>query len=187
MDCEEFLDDYSDFLDWQLEEHTISDYRGHIELCPDCSEYDRVMRQGLYLVRDLDPPETDTDIVPALEHRVFTLQDRLRQRASDYRRAAALAGLAAAGLLAVAVLPAVRPGGSGVELPPVVVEATADPGARTSVWGPAPRFGGSASLLRVPSLSSEPVLATASERISRFRAPLRDSSTPAVPDEVAPQ
>ena len=71
MECEEFLRDYSDFLDHRFEEHPIVSYCDHLLGCSDCAEYDRVMRRGLELLRRLERPETQAGLVPRVSERVL--------------------------------------------------------------------------------------------------------------------
>ncbi|HSG82094.1 MAG TPA: hypothetical protein VLC48_07585 [Gemmatimonadota bacterium] len=175
MDCQDFLEEYSDYLDWRLEEHALIEYRQHLSSCPQCAEYDRVVRSGLQLVRSLQRPATNSEILPRVQQRVHELQSDVGGRWSDFGTALAAAGVTAVVVLSVMSLPMLRQ--DVVELPPVVVEhATEEP--LPSVFGPAPRFVTSASLLRVPYLSSEGLLATPRERIPMFRAPLRAATEP---------
>ncbi len=172
MECEEFLEDYSDFLDGTLEDHPLTDYRHHLEECGRCSDYDRVMRRGLHLVRALDPPEAAADFIPKLQRRYFV--QPVRVAVSGARNwNVTVAGLVAAGLLALVSLPLLRPGARALQLPPVVVERPEGAGESASLWGPPPTFAPTASFLTVPDLSSDPFLASPSRPYSLFRAPLR--------------
>jgi hypothetical protein len=185
MECEEFLIDYSDFLDRQFEEHSQVSYYGHLLGCSDCSEYDRVMRRGLEEVRHLEPPGTCPDFVPLVEQRVLGPDPGLPGRA-ERGRAALVAGLAALTLFMAGSLAVLNSGGT-MELPPVVVE----PGAaeeRPSLWGPAPRFTPALNLLQVPERVDARLLRAPSERLSLFRAPLRTSGrTAAKVQDAAPE
>ncbi len=185
MDCEEFLEEYSDYFDWRLEEHPLYEYREHLSNCRTCAEYDRVMRSGLHLVKGLEPPVAGTDCVTRVQQRVHQLQSRIGRRTGGLGLSLAVAGVTAITVLIVTSLPVFR-SGSPVELPPVVVEIGPDSERLPSVFGPAPRFAPAPSLLRVPDFKSEGLLATASDRISLFRAPLRTSasSTPVRPEAV---
>jgi predicted anti-sigma-YlaC factor YlaD len=57
MHCDEFIQSFSDFLDAEYEKHPLQEYNQHLESCADCRGYDRVMRCGLRLVKELDGPE----------------------------------------------------------------------------------------------------------------------------------
>jgi anti-sigma factor RsiW len=182
MDCQDFLEEYSDYLDWRLEEHALVEYRRHVSSCPRCAEYDRVVRSSLQLVRGLDRPEASSEVLPRVQQRVHELYSDARGRWSDFGVALAAAGVTAVVVLLVTSVAVPRQ--DALELPPVVVEQ-----ARTdelpSVFGPAPRFVNSPSLLRVPELSGEGLLATPRDRISLFRAPLRAGAEPVAEDRVA--
>ncbi|UCC47966.1 MAG: hypothetical protein JSV41_10840 [Gemmatimonadota bacterium] len=174
MQCEEFVADYSDFLDSEFEAHSPSDYHYHLQRCSSCADYDRVMRHALQLVRQLEPPEANPDFLPRLQRRAFELANRRPGYLGARGRTAAAAGLMGLGLMAVASLAVVNPGRETVELPPVVVEPS--PGEEPpSLWGPAPRFAPAASLLRVPDIQRNPLLATPTRKLSLFRAGLRAS------------
>ncbi len=184
MDCEEFLEDYSDFLDGDLEEHPACDYRDHLQKCPNCAEYDRVMRRGLHLVRALDPPESNPDFFPRLQHRFFDRHARGAAR-REHGRALAVAGLAVVGLLLI-TQPVMQLGRGTLQLPPVVVEAPdADPDL-PALWGPPPKFAPAASFLRAPDLSGDAIFANPRRPYSLFRTPLRVSEQ-TESREVAPE
>jgi len=186
MECEKFLESYSEFLDGLLEEGPLSDCRDHLLRCPDCGEYDRVMRRGLRLVRELDRPETTPDFGPRLQNS-YLASSRPGEGAGDYTKAVLVTGLAALSLIVVASLPALRPGGRAVQLPPLVVETPAGANQLPSLWGPPPTFAPSASLLRVPDLSGDQLLAPPPQRFSLFRV-ATTSPTPTVEtEEAAPE
>ncbi len=187
MECEEFLEDYSDFLDGTLEEHSLTDYRYHLERCPSCAEYDRVMRRGLHLVRALDPPEAQADFLPRLQRRFFDLPARAVGVGVRPRNFAVASLLAAAALFALVSLPLLRPEVRALELPPVVIEAPEDAGAVASLWGPPPSFAPTASFLTVPDLSSDPFFASTPRPYSLFRTPLRAPVRPVENRETAPE
>lgn len=173
MQCEEFLEGYSDFLDGNHEEHCHNDYRYHLEKCPSCAEYDRVMRRGLRLVRALDPPEAQADFLPRLQRRFFDPHARAVGAGVRPRNLAVASLLAAAALFAMVSLPLLRPEMRALDLPPVVIEAPEDAGEVASLWGPPPTFAPTASFLTVPDLSSDPFFASPPRPYSLFRRPLR--------------
>ncbi len=182
MECEEFLTDYSDFLDRQFEEHSIVSYCDHLLRCSDCAEYDRVMRRGLELVRGLEQPEARPGLMPRVGERVLG-SGRLSSRGVERGRAALVAGVAAMALSVVGSLAMLNLGGTA-ELPPLVVEPAAS-GEVPSLWGPAPKFTTAVNFLQVPDLSDGRLFKPPPERLSLFRAPLRASRRPPVDDEPA--
>ena len=170
MDCEEFLSEYSDFLDRRFEEHSLSSYCQHLLACRDCAEYDRVMRRGLHLVRQLDPPSSFEDCVDSLSH-------QLAYRPAGSRLSGA-AAVAAGAFLALALVSLLDAGRATVQLPPVVVEA---PDSRTdlpSLWGPPPRLAPATSLYEIPALGTEPFLTRPEEPYSLFRGQVRSQKLP---------
>lgn len=186
MECEEFLEDYSDFLDGTLEDHPITDYRNHLEKCRSCADYDRVMRRGLHLVRTLDPPDAAADFLPRLHRRSFALQSRAVE-VGVRRSNLAVAGLAAAALLAVISLPLLRPGARALRLPPVVIEGPEVTNEATSLWGPPPTFAPTASFLTVPDLSNDPFFSSPPRPYSLFRTPMRARTERAETGAETPQ
>ncbi len=69
MTCEEYLARHSEYLDEELGAEAAADMRRHGAQCPRCARYDRVLRRGLTLVRELEPVLPSTDSYLALhEH-----------------------------------------------------------------------------------------------------------------------
>lgn len=99
MDCRNFVDRYSDYDDSLLSAAELAIFREHLSRCRSCERYDRVLRKGRMLARQLPRPEPGADFVPRL-------QDRLRQFRDDRRRrhAAPVLGGAAVALAAVTVV-----------------------------------------------------------------------------------
>ncbi|HLU24740.1 MAG TPA: zf-HC2 domain-containing protein [Longimicrobiales bacterium] len=133
MTCQEFLARYSDYLDEQLEPLEAALCRAHMERCPSCARYDRVLRRGLALVRELPQIEPSSDFMPRLQHRLYHVDDDLEmgRRASG---ASAMVTLAIAGMLAaVAWSPLIRTEPVTVELAPMEARAPAGAEARLRV------------------------------------------------------
>lgn len=172
MDCDEFIQSFSDFLDAEFEKHPLEEYNRHLDTCPECAAYDGVMRRGLRLVREMDAPEPVPDIMPRLERRFLSYQGRSGV-VGEYAKAAGIAGLALTGVMLLGSLSILRPNGKTLELPPVVVEAEAQAGRSHSLWGPPPTFPASASFLTAPSLGDASLLRRPVERFSLFRKPVR--------------
>lgn len=69
MTCEEYLARHSEYLDEELGAEAAAEMRRHSAGCPRCARYDRVLRQGLTLVRELEPVLPSSDSYLALhEH-----------------------------------------------------------------------------------------------------------------------
>jgi hypothetical protein len=185
MECEEFLTDYSDFLDCRFEQHSKVGYCDHLLRCADCAEYDRVVRRGLELLRGLEAPEARAGLLPRVSERVLGCGPGLSAGA-DRGRAVLVAGVAAVALFVGGSL-AVLDSGSTAQLPPVVVEAVAADEV-PSLWGPAPTFTPAVSLMRAPDLSGGRPLRLPPQGLSLFRAPLSTSRrTPAADLTAAPE
>ena len=183
MDCEEFLEDYSDFLDRRFEAHPLIAYTEHVLGCESCAEYDRVVRRGLRLVRQIGPPEANPSFKPRLRRSLSDLS-RGGLGPRDYVVGMALTAATAFGLLAVSVVPTLR-ARSAVELPPLVVEAPAET-SRPLLFGPAPRFTPPA-MLWAPEFNDDPIFAPPSDRVQLFRAPLRSTTPVPESEQVAPE
>lgn len=100
MTCDEYLALYSELLDERLDVEDELRCRTHALQCASCARYDRVMRRGLRLVRELP------SIAPSSQF-LFRLQHRIRQTSqpSDGDRFAAsgtVVALAIAGVIAIA-------------------------------------------------------------------------------------
>lgn len=181
MDCEQFLYSYSDFLDRKLERHDLADYCSHILSCPSCAEYDGVMRRGLHLVRQLDPPRPESDFASRVQRGVMA---GLRGAAPTARRSVSAAlGVAAVALTLVATSLIYTRSTDPLALPPLVVEATQPERTRPSLFGPAPRLRPEASLFPTSTLTEGDLFVFPSEPLSLFRTPLRPmSETRAISD-----
>lgn len=94
MDCREFLLRYSDYDDSLVPAQEAARFQAHMAECASCARYDRVLRKGRMVARQLPVPEPSPDFIPRLQ---------LRLRASRSRRRWPGAGLAT-GLAAVTVL-----------------------------------------------------------------------------------
>lgn len=173
MDCAQFIETYSDYLDRRLEACSLFEYREHLRRCRSCATYDRVVRRGLNLIQELEPPEPQRDVSTRVRSGVFDFQEEFQQGASSWSRAATLALTAATVLFVATSLPIVSGGADPVQLPPVVVEEPSSPAFPLSLWGRPPDLQPTISLFVAPSLSSGSALARPSERFSLFRAPLR--------------
>ncbi len=183
MDCDEFLEGYSDYLDGQFEERPFAAYWDHLGECSGCAGYDRVMRRGLRLVRALDPPDPTPEFRTRLETGFLDRRRRLGTRA-DYPFAA---GFAAAVVVLVASLAVLRSQAGTVQLPPVVVDGSARGEGSPALWGPPPTFTWTASFLQAPVLDSDSLLLPGAEGFSLFRVPRRPGDPPARPEETAPE
>lgn len=133
MTCQEFLARYSDYLDEMLDPVEAARMHHHLVGCASCARYDRVVRRGLELVRELPVVEPSPDFEPRLQHRLFHVRDeQAGERASG---ASAVVALAIAGMLAaIAWSPLLRQDPLTIDLPAVQARA---PGAELRAPAPA--------------------------------------------------
>lgn len=127
MECDEFISGYSSYRDGLLDTGREERFRDHLATCDSCSRYDRVVRRGTEVLRDLPRPEPSPDFLARLRHRLYHVRDDIPLNAARDGGTAVVA-LAAVGLLAFAWLPFATQVSVEVELPAVAVEEPARPG-----------------------------------------------------------
>lgn len=118
MECRQFLERYSDYDDSLLTARELSEFRAHLSACASCARYDRVLRKGRMLARQLPSPEPDPTLALRLHQRLA------ESRSRRSRTGAALPPLATAALAAVTILLVAT---SALAL----LERTEDPAPRT--------------------------------------------------------
>lgn len=142
MNCQEFLDRYSDYDDSLLLAPELDRFRSHMAECESCARYDRVLRKGRMLARQLPPVRPGEDFIPRLNQRV-RFQHRERRPSS----AILVLGGAAGALAGVTVLLtsfwAVSLMFESAPATAADLEPTAAPGPSAWAWSPA---GGGAVL-----------------------------------------
>jgi hypothetical protein len=99
MTCNDFIQRYSDYDDSLLTVRELAVFRAHLTVCCRCARYDRVLRKGRMLARQLPPVEPGVDFVPRLHHRLQQLRIERRRRA-----ATPILGGAATALAAITVV-----------------------------------------------------------------------------------
>jgi hypothetical protein len=113
MDCDTFLDGYSDFRDGMLAPPERVAFEAHLRDCASCARYDRVVAGGVKVLRDLPELTVADDFMDRLQHRLWHEQDDMaaararRARGRPGRQAATAAVAAAASVAAVALVPGV--------------------------------------------------------------------------------
>lgn len=122
MDCEDFLKGYSDWLDGLETSQDHRRFELHLQRCRACARYDRVVKQGTHLFRELPRPDASPDFIPRLRHRLYHIDDHAVLGARP-GGSAALVAVAAVGLLAIVWLPFASRIPVEVELAPVSVSA----------------------------------------------------------------
>lgn len=129
MDCEDFLEGYSDYLDGLLGSAEAERFEAHRRECEHCARYDRVVQRGLQIYRSLPEPDPSPDFLPRLRHRIYHLEDGIPLNDVRHGGSAALVAVAAVGLLAFAWLPFATSVPVEVELPAVAVRTPEPDGA----------------------------------------------------------
>lgn len=100
--CDEFLARHSDYLDGFLPPLVTARLGAHASLCASCSRYDRIVRKGIDLVRDMPGVVPSEDFEQRLQHRIFHMEDA---RALQPRTGAATALAVAAAIALLAWSP----------------------------------------------------------------------------------
>lgn len=132
MECKDFLDGYSAYRDGLLDETERDAFRAHADSCDSCARYDRVVRKGTDVLRDLPTVEPPSDFLARLQHRIYHIEDGIPLSSTFRGGSAAVVAVAAVGLLALAWLPFAAQAPVEVELPTVAVDAPERPTARTT-------------------------------------------------------
>ncbi len=100
MTCQEFLARHAEYMDDRLTSPEAARWEAHVAACASCAHYDRVVRQGVRILRALPEVEPSTDFFPRLQHRLYNLEDELRAGARG-PGASTMVSLAIAGVLAL--------------------------------------------------------------------------------------
>jgi hypothetical protein len=97
---------------------------GHADECPHCAHYDRVVRRGTDVLRDLPELEVSDDFADRLRWRLYAAEeeDRRERRLASPAQAAGTLAIAAM-LAAAAWVPLMHPRPQVGRLPAVAVEA----------------------------------------------------------------
>lgn len=131
MDCREFIARHSELVDGALAPDDRTRLREHAERCSSCARYDRVVRRGGELVRQLLPRvEASSDFQPRLKHRLYHVRDESAPRHAGVYAALAVLLVAGTGVAVVAN----EPQTPVVQAEPVLV---GPPSAPPSLVGPA--------------------------------------------------
>lgn len=197
MQCEDFLEDYSSFVDGRLDPADHTTFEAHLERCATCERYHRVVQRGLLVFRNLPELHPSPEFLPRLRHRLYHVDDGPRLAHASPVGSAALVAVAAVGVLALAWLPFATRLSVEVELPPVAVEAPVGEASMPSLFsrGPflAPAGDGYAPGRVVPATAWLPPRAapwrvspataswSASDPYAAFFRPRASAPSPAIP------
>lgn len=108
MNCRDFLARHSEYVDGVIEASAAERMSAHAHACSSCARYDRVVRRGGALVRELPGIGVSHDFEARVRHRLFHARDEMARRragsASIYVAAASLVlAICAAGIASFAV------------------------------------------------------------------------------------
>lgn len=98
LDCTQFVTAYSAFRDGDLDPAEQAEFDAHRATCPSCERYDRVVRRGSELFRELPELQPSEDFMPRLQHRIFHVEEEMRSAGPG------ASGVSAGVTLAIAVL-----------------------------------------------------------------------------------
>ena len=122
MDCSDFRDRFSDYLDGTAEPSFLGEGDAHLAACASCSRYQDVVTRGSELLRGMPDVAVSEDFLPRLQHRIYHLED-----APALAHASAGSGTTVATAIGIALVLAVVAWSPAlvreprVALPPVVV------------------------------------------------------------------
>ena len=128
MNCTDFLERHTEWLDGELGPSSAHELMAHAATCSSCARYDRVVREGTRLVRELMPAApVSAEFDARMRHRLYHERDAMARRRtaipSIFAAAASVILITAgAGALAVAGLrtPVVDGGVVFAEAPPAI-------------------------------------------------------------------
>lgn len=151
MDCREFLLRYSDYDDSLIPAAEAERFSAHLSECASCARYDRVLRKGRMLARQLSRPEPSPDFIPRLQLRLL----QVRSGRGRWKGAGLAAGLAAVTVLMVATAAVQLMGSAGdASDAPGAGAVTVQPVGPTGAGSGRPAFVPAAGLAMLSQLSS---------------------------------
>jgi hypothetical protein len=80
LSCREFLEGHSEYLDDLLHPEQVSGFDQHVAACRSCERYDRVVRRGLLLTRNLADVQPSAHFHEKLQTRLMGLEDEPARR-----------------------------------------------------------------------------------------------------------
>jgi len=96
LDCREFVERHSEYLDGQLSQEEWIDFDDHVAHCGACERYDRVVRRGLLLARNTVEVQPSPEFHDRLEARLRRVELEMREPlVADNRTALMIAAVLA--------------------------------------------------------------------------------------------
>lgn len=115
MTCQQFIAGYTEYLDGAQPDERRDRFEVHMARCPSCARYDRVLRRGLRLVRDVPALPPSPDFEQRLQHGIFHVRDE-RSKRTRMNPTSGAALLAVAGLVSLVTwVPLSRSGRSSLD------------------------------------------------------------------------
>jgi anti-sigma factor RsiW len=102
IDCNTFIARYSDFRDGDLSWAESVEMEAHVDDCPACAHYHRVVQRGTDVFRALPELEVSDDFGDRLRWRLYQADDEMRRARSGAAPAQAAGTLAIAAAVAFA-------------------------------------------------------------------------------------
>lgn len=144
LSCQEFLEGHSDYLDDLLNPERVRGFDQHVATCKSCERYDRVVRRGLLLARNLSDVQPSAHFHEKLHTRLMGLEDEPARRPVVASSATVAVIAAMLGLIALTpllkVLDPASPG-TGSSAPAAVTSATPLPELAPTLSPPAAGLG----------------------------------------------
>lgn len=130
ISCREFMEAHSDYLDGLLKASDMRGFDEHAATCRSCGSYDRTLRRGLLLARNLPEIQPSSHFHESLQARLMGLE---AEPPRQMMATSATALMVAAVLVLIALTPLMRlvdwQATPVAEVPAVQPAATAVPGA----------------------------------------------------------
>ncbi|TVP54510.1 MAG: hypothetical protein EA351_12985 [Gemmatimonadales bacterium] len=100
MNCQEFLERYSEFRDFDEADTDLDSFKTHLDSCPACHRYHEVVERGVELARSFTGPSPREDFEDRLRHRIYHADLVAQTRRRDGSSPLIAVALAAAAVLA---------------------------------------------------------------------------------------
>lgn len=124
LTCQQFLAAHSDLRDGYVELPLRAALEQHLRDCARCARYDRVLREGIAVIREAPELEASEDFLPRMQHRLYHVDEELRgPRRDGSGIAPALAVAVAAVVAALGAMPVARGRPEPPRLPAVAAQA----------------------------------------------------------------
>ena len=133
--CSDFLEHYSDLRDDLLDATTRARLVEHMDICPTCARYDRVVSDGVGMLLDVQEIAPSEDFVHRLDTRLALADELLDTRPASGAPVGFVMAVAVA-IVAVAWLPALRTGRDPVMLPAAQAHAPYHPPTNVVAYQP---------------------------------------------------